>query len=42
MLKEWIERDAKPCYCKLISEIYQEGLVQERNFEKDWYTYGSY
>jgi len=28
MLKEWIERDAKSCYCKLISAMYREGLVR--------------
>ena len=28
MLNEWIQRDAKSCYCKLISAMYQEGLVE--------------
>ena len=26
MLTEWIRRDVKPCYCKLISAMTEEGL----------------
>ena len=26
MLEEWKQRDVKPCYCKLISAMHEEGL----------------
>ena len=26
MLEEWIQRDVKSCYCKLISAMHEEGL----------------
>ena len=26
MLEEWMQRDVKPCYCKLISAMHEEGL----------------
>ena len=29
MLKMWIQKDTKSCYCKLISAMHEEGLSKE-------------
>ena len=28
MLEEWMQQNVKPCYCKLISAMHEEGLNQ--------------